>query len=313
MLSQILRRLFIGFLTVLGVVTLVFLLVRVMPGDPAEVMLGDYATEESLAALRHQLGLDKPLYSQYADFVLGLARGDLGCSTRSRRLVLDEIRRVLPYTIQLTGAGVLLSILIGLPLGIFGAYRRHSIVDYASMTLAVAGYSAPAFWLAILLLLLFSIRLQWFPILGGGDQGDWLSLARHAALPALALGLRQAGLVARTTRSSMLEVLAQDYMRTARAKGLGEGAVLGRHALKNAAIPIVTVVGLSFGTLLGGAVATEIVFTRPGMGRLLVDAILARDYPIIQGSVLVWALVFIAINLIVDLTYTFLEPRLRAG
>jgi ABC-type dipeptide/oligopeptide/nickel transport system permease component len=311
MLQQIRRRLLASLLTLIGIITIVFLLVRLIPGDPAEVMLGDYGTEEEVAALRHDLGLDRPLYVQYIKFLIAIARGNLGYSTRSHRLVIEEMKRVLPYTILLTLMGVLISILVGIPFGIIGAYKRNSLIDYLSMTLALLGYSAPSFWLAILLLIVFSIRLDWFPTLGGGDLADLPSLAHHLVLPALSLGLRHAGLVARITRSSMLEVLAEDYVRTARAKGLAEGVVLYRHTLKNASIPIVTVVGLNIGALLGGSVATEIVFTRPGMGRLLVEAILARDYPIIQGVVLVWALIFILVNLIVDLTYTYLDPRVK--
>jgi ABC-type dipeptide/oligopeptide/nickel transport system permease component len=311
MLQQVRRRLLASLLTLIGIITMIFLLVRLIPGDPAEVMLGDYGTEEEVAALRHELGLDRPLPVQYVKFLTGIAQGNLGYSTRSHRLVIDEIRRVLPYTIHLTLMGVLTSTLLGIPFGIIGAYKRNSLMDYFSMTLALVGYSAPSFWLAILLLIFFSIRLDWFPTLGGGDLADWPSLAQHLVLPALSLGLRHAGLVARITRSSMLEVLAEDYVRTARAKGLAEGAVLYRHALKNASIPIVTVVGLNIGALLGGSVATEIVFTRPGMGRLLVEAILARDYPMIQGVVLIWALIFIFVNLVVDLTYTYLDPRVK--
>lgn len=311
MVAQVTNRLASGFLTLMVILTLIFVLIRLIPGDPAEVLLGAYGTAEQVAALRHELGLDETILVQYAKFLAGVAQGEFGYSIRSHQLVVKEIARVLPYTIQLTAVGVLISLLWGVPFGVVAAYKRNSLIDTIGMIMALAAYSAPSFWLALLLLIAFSIHLNWFPTVGGGVPGDWLSLAHHLVLPALALGLRHAGLIARITRSCMLEVLGEDYIRSARAKGLAERAVLWRHALKNTAIPIVTVVGLDIGVLLGGSVALEVVFTRPGMGRLLVDAVLSRDYSIVQGLVVVWALIVILVNLIVDVTYTSFDPRVR--
>jgi ABC-type dipeptide/oligopeptide/nickel transport system permease component len=312
---MILRRLMSTVPTILGVATLIFLLVRVIPGDPAAMMLGDYATPELHEQLRHQLGLDKPLYVQYFNFLAQLLRGDLGNSIRSNQPVWDRIIQAMPYTLQLATGALLVSVVLGVSAGMLAAVKRNTWIDTSAMVVAMTGYSMPAFWLGMLLLLVFAVRLGWFPVLGASQQASQqegvLMQLKYLVLPVLAVGLRQAGLIGRMTRSRLVEILTEDYIRTAWAKGLGDRGVLVGHALKNAAIPVVTVIGLTAGQLLGGTLATEIVFTRPGMGRLLVDAVFARDYPMLQSLVIVWALGLVLINLIVDLSYLYLDPRIR--
>ena len=297
--------------TLFGVVTVVFLLIHLAPGDPVLAILGPYATADSVNELRKSLGLDQPLFVQYGKFIGGLVRGDLGRSLVTEQPVLIETLRPFPYTVQLALSGVLMSILMGIPLGIISALRRNTFLDYFVRTVSISGISVPVFFLAILLLLIFSYGLGWFPIVGAGDTSSWRSLLRHLVLPATTIGLSTAVLIMRLTRSCMLEVLGQDYIRTARAKGLGEKAVILVHALKNALLPIVTVVGLYMGHLLGGAILVETVFARQGVGKLLMDAILARDYPQVQGTVLIFACAVIFVNVMVDITYRFLDPRIK--
>jgi peptide/nickel transport system permease protein len=297
--------------TLFGVVTIVFLLIHLAPGDPALQMAGPYATAETIQEIRKNLGLDKPLHVQYVEFVRNLMRGDLGKSIVSGEPVLLETLRPLPYTIQLALAGVLMSLILGIPIGVISAVRRNTFLDYIVRFCSISGISIPIFFLAILMLLLFSLKLKWFPTIGVGDTSSWTSLLRHLVLPATAIGLNNAVLNMRLTRSCMLEVLNQDYIRTARAKGLTEKTVILVHALRNALLPIVTVVGLTMGQLLGGAILTESVFARQGVGKLLLDAILVRDYPQVQGTVLLFACAVILVNVIVDITYKFLDPRIR--
>jgi ABC-type dipeptide/oligopeptide/nickel transport system permease component len=274
------------------------------------MMLGDYATPELVEQMRHNLGLDRPLHVQYVDFLLGVARGDLGRSMRSGQQVWFRIADAFPYTLTLAVASLLIGSVAGVGAGVVAAVRRYSLTDNVAMVFSMVAYSMPAFYIGILMLLVFSLRLEWFPVLGTGDIADPRSLLVHLALPALANGLRQAGLIARMTRSELVEIMYADYIRTARAKGLKERVVVLRHALKNGAIPVVTVIGLTMGRLLGGAVVTEIVFTRKGLGRLLVEAVFTRDYPMVQGVILVWALAFVVVNLVVDVVYGYLDPRI---
>ncbi len=311
MLHHLLRQLWLAAITLLGVVSLVFLIIRLTPGDPARLMLGDLATPEALAQLRAQLGLDRPLLEAYAVFLLDYARGDLGQSLLTRRQVLDEIVARAGYTVQLAFGAMLFATLVGLPLGVVAAVRRATAWDFGSMLLATVGTSTPVFFLGIVFILVFSVTLRWLPAIGAGQPDDPSSLARYLILPSIALGAATAALLARMTRSSLLEVLAQDHIRTARAKGLGERRVLWVHALKNAAIPLTTVAALNMGYLVGGAVVTETVFARPGLGKLLVDAILARDYPVVQGVTFAVATLFILINLLTDIVYTWLDPRIK--
>jgi len=261
--------------------------------------------------LREQLGLNRPMYAQYLSFLWNAVKGDFGYSITTQQPVMTETLRVFPYTLELCVAGILVSLLIGIPAGVISATHRNTIIDHASMTFAVIGISPPVFWLGIALIYVFSVQLHWFPAIGGGEHGNIPGLLYHLALPAVCLGVRISAITARIARSSMLEVLNQEYVRTARAKGLRECIVVYKHALKNASIPLVTVVGLNMGVLMGGALLIEIVFARPGIGKLVVDAIFARDYPQVQGTITVFASSFILINLLCDIAYAFLDPRIR--
>jgi peptide/nickel transport system permease protein len=289
---------------------LVFFLMRVLPGDPAAAMLGTNATPQGVADLREQLGLDKPLTQQFVDYVVGLARLDLGRSLAVRTPVTTLLGQAIVPTLLLTLCGTLVSVIVGVPLGLLAALKRRTWLDYLASVGALLGISIPVFVWGLLLLLAFS--LQW-PILPSAGAGDTpLEVVRSLIMPALATGFFQVGLVARITRSSLLSVLAYDYVRTARAKGLGASAVVVGHALRNALIPVLTVIGLNAGTLLGGAVVAETVFTRPGLGRLILDAINARDYPVIQGVMIVSVVLVVLLNLVTDMLYTAADPRVRA-
>ncbi len=300
----------IGLLPVLlGVTILVFLMLRIAPGDPLIALLGEEAQGMSRAALdelRVQYGFDRDPVSQYLSFLSGAVRGDLGESVRTGQPVLREIAVRLPATLQLAGAGMAIALVLGLSLGVLAAVYRRTLVDYLAVIVALAGVSIPVFWSGLILMLYFALELGWLPASG---YGTW----RHLVLPAVAIGFSSSAIIARVTRSSMIEVLRSDYIRTARAKGVPDRRVHMRHALRNAMLPIVTVVGLQFGGLLGGSVLTETVFAWPGLGRLVVDSIRAQDLPLVQGSVLFIAVVFILINLLVDLSYALLNPRIRYG
>jgi ABC-type dipeptide/oligopeptide/nickel transport system permease component len=286
-----------------GVSLVVFGLVH-LSGDPVLLMVSSDAPPEVVATTRHELGLDRPLVEQFTDYVSRVARGDLGMSLRSSRPVAALIRERLPATVELTVAALLIAVAVAIPAGIVSAVKRGSALDRLAMVGAVAGQAVPIFWLALLLIAFFGVYLRWLPVFGRG------SLA-HLVLPAVSLSTVILGRLARLVRGSMLEVLGQDYVRTARAKGVGEVRVLAGHALKNAAIPIVTLLGLQFAQLLGGAVVTETIFAWPGVGRLVVEAIFNRDFPVVQGVVLVVSLIFVAVNLLVDLAYAALDPRIR--
>lgn len=304
MWQYIMRRLVLVLPVLIGVSIVVFWMVRAIPGDPAAVLAGEAATEQVREEIRARLGLDKHPLVQYGIFLQNAAKGDFGRSIRTRRPVVDEIKtRALP-TLELAGASLAVALLIGLVAGVLSAVKPNSLVDAAGMFIALVGVSMPVFWLGLMLMLQFSYRYGWLPTTG---RGTWA----HLVLPAVTLGLSSAAIIARMTRSSMLEVLRQDYVRTARAKGVRETLIVVRHALRNALIPIVTVTGLQFGTMLGGAVLTESVFAWPGMGRYLVDSIGARDYPAVQGTVLALALAFIMINLLVDVLYAYIDPTIR--
>ncbi len=275
-----------------------------LSGDPVLLMVSSDSPPDVVATTRHALGFDRPLHRQFGDYVGRVARGDLGISLRSNRPVGALIRERLPATVELTVAALLIAAAVAIPAGIVSAVKRGSAIDRVAMVGAVAGQAVPIFWLALLLITLFGVHLRWLPVFGRG------SLA-HLVLPAVSLSTVILGRLARLVRSSMLEVLGQDYVRTARAKGVGELRVLAGHALKNAAIPIVTLLGLQFAQLLGGAVVTETIFAWPGIGRLVVEAIFNRDFPVVQGVVLVVSLIFVAVNLLVDLAYAALDPRIR--
>ena len=311
MLKFTLKRLGLAIPTLIAVLTLVFIIIRVAPGDPAMVILGDQASQEALEALRTKLGLDRPLLTQYTDFLLAIFRGDLGNSLLSGRSVMREVLDVLPYTIDLTVAGVLLGVVFGIPLGVLMAIYRNSIIDYISRTLSLLGLSFPAFYSAILLILAFSIQFSWFPVISDPDLSNFGERFHHLVLPAVNLGLIMTAYITRATRSSMLEVLGEDYVRTAKAKGLPGAVILFRHALKNALIPIITVIGLYLGVLIGNSVLTEIVFNRPGLGKLILAALTERDYTLLQGLMVVYAFIIVIVNLITDLTYGFADPRVK--
>jgi len=302
--QYIIRRLLIMIPVLLGVSLIIFTMVRVIPGDPAIILAGPHANKEQVDQIRTQLGLDRHPVVQYFSFLGDLVQGDLGRSTRTGLPVTREIMARLPNTVVLALTAIILASFLGVLTGIIAGVKQNSIFDHLSMMIALFGLSMPVFWLGLMLMLLFSIQLGWLPSVGAES---W----KHLILPAITLGANSTAIIARMTRSSMLEVIRVDYIRTARAKGLTEKMVIWRHALKNALIPVVTVIGLQTGTLLGGAVLTEIVFAWPGIGRLLVEAILSRDYPVVQGLVLLVAIIFIFINLFVDILYSYLDPRIR--
>jgi ABC-type dipeptide/oligopeptide/nickel transport system permease component len=296
--------------TTVGALVLVFFLMRVLPGDPAAAMLGTNATPQSVADLRSQLGLDKPLTEQFVDYVVNLARLDLGRSLAVRTPVTNLLGQALLPTLLLTLGGTLVSVVVGVPLGVLAALKRRTWLDYLASIGALLGISIPIFVWGVLLLLMFTLQWPILPSAGAGDNP--LEVAKALILPSIATGFFQVGLIARITRSSLLSVLANDYVRTARAKGLGPPAVIAGHALRNALIPVLTVIGLNAGTLLGGAVVAETVFTRPGLGRLILDAIAARDYPVIQGVMIVSVVLVVLLNLMTDVLYTVADPRVRA-
>lgn len=299
------QRLVVAITVLWGVATLVFVILRLLPGDPAALMLSEAgASAEAIAELRADLGLDKPLIVQYGQYLLNLARGDLGSSLFAHRPVTRVIAEQLPSTIGLALAAMLIATILGGGLGILAAVKAGTWIDSAATALSVTGVSVPIFWSGLLLIWLFSLHLGWLPATGQGG-------IYHLILPALVLGLASSGAIARLVRASLLEVLDQDFIRTARAKGLREGMVLTRHALKNAIIPVVTIAGLQFGFLLGGTVVTETVFSRQGIGRLLVNSILWKDLPVVQGVVLLAGLVYTLVNVVVDVAYGFLDPRIR--
>jgi len=311
LLLYVLKRLIFAIPTLLGAVTLVFFLVHLVPGDPVELILGDFYSQEVYATMTERLGLDKPLHVQYWNYMKGLLTGDLGTSYRTNQDVMKVILSQFPYTIHLALAALLISVVIGIPTGVIAAAKRNQWPDYVGMFSALFAVSMPGFWLGVVLLIVFSLKLGWFPAIGVGDSSDLSSLLKHLILPAMALGARSAALIARTTRSSVLEVLNEDYVRTARAKGIDERVVLVRHALRNALIPIVTLLGMDLGRLLGGTTITEIVFSRAGIGHILIEAVLQRDYPQVQLSLTFFVAMIILGNLAADVAYSFVDPRIR--
>ena len=314
MLYLIARRL-VATIPVLFLVTLgVFLLIHLTPGDPVETMMGESQDAATKAALRHELGLDQPLYLQYVSWVGRLAQGDLGRSVRTHQPVVEDVGRRIRPSLEFAALAMVISILVALPVGIVSATHRNSLVDRMGTTFALFGICMPNFLIALLLIFVFGVVLHWLPISSFVDPFEEpLSGLRSLTLPAVTLGLALAAVLTRTLRSSLLETLSEDYVRTARAKGLVDGAVIRGHALKNALIPVVTVLGIHFGTLICGAVITEYVFALPGVGRLVVDAVFARDYPLVQGVVLLIAIGFMVSNLTVDIMYGWLDPRIRYG
>ena len=339
MLKLLLKKLATLIPTLLGVTVVAFALIRLIPGDPIEIMVGERRLDPAAhAALMQQLGLDQPLHVQYLRYVGDLLQGDLGNSLVTREPVAAEFAALFPATIELAGAALLLALTVGLALGIAAALKRGSWFDQLVMGLATVGNSMPVFWWGLILIMFFSVGLQWTPVSGrvgiefdidpvsgfmlidsalaswrGQEPGAFTSALLHLALPATVLGTIPMAVIARMTRSAMLEVLREDYMRTARAKGLSPARVVLHHGLRNALIPVLTVLGLQVGGLLGGAVLTETIFSWPGIGKWIIDAIARRDYPVVQAGILVSALIFIVVNLVVDLLYGVVNPRLRSG
>lgn len=311
MLRYILQRLVLSIPVFLGVVTIVFLVVRVIPGDPAVAALGDYASKEAVEALREQMGLNEPLPLQYVHFLGNLVRGDLGKSMITASPIRHEIGHALPYTLELTLLAIIIGTILGIPIGVYTAIRRNRMADYIGRVLSLTGLSVPAFYLGILLILLLAIYIQWLPAVGGGGMDDLRENVSHLILPALTLGLVMTASVARLARSAMLNVLRQDYVRTARAKGLKERVVYLRHALRSALIPIVSVTGIWAVSLIGDSVTVEVVFARPGLGKMMVGAILQRDYTALQSIMVVYTGFVVAINLLIDLIYGWVDPRIR--
>lgn len=307
MFRYIRRRLLIAIPVMLGVATIVFALMHLLPGDPAEVMLAQSGGQAAaIEKLRNQLGLDLPIHVQYAHFLTGIVKGDFGESIWLRKPVSAILREQLPATLELATSAMILGILIGVSLGILAALKHNSWIDRVAMAVSVAGVSMPVFWSALLGIYLFAATLRWLPATGQGDL-------KHLILPATVLGYGAAGSIARLVRSSMLEVMGQEYITTARSKGLFRRVVILRHALRNALIPVVTMLGLQFGALLGGTVITETVFSRQGLGRTMVDAIIWKDFPLVQGGVMLIAGIYILVNLLVDVSYGFIDPRIRYG
>ena len=306
-------RLIQALLTLVGALSIMFLILRLTPGDPVQIMLGDYRTPELEAALRARYGLDQPLPVQYLTYVGNVLTGNFGVSYWRNQDVTTLVASVLPYTIQLALAAIVVTCLIGLPLGVIAALNRNRFADLAAMMIALLGVAAPGFLLALLLIYVFSYALGWFPVAGAGEGTNVVNQLRALVLPALALGFSSAALTARTTRAALLNVLNEDYLRTARAKGLRPATVLRNHALRNGLIPVLAVLGLQLGQLLGGAGVIEIVFNRPGVGKLLIDAIQSRDYPLSQALLAVLLGGVIVINLITDVLYGLVDPRLRTS
>jgi ABC-type dipeptide/oligopeptide/nickel transport system permease component len=311
-MNYVIKRILLGIPTLLAMFTAIFIIIRVVPGDAAAVILGDQANEASLTALRLELGLDQPLLQQYLGFLSGMLHGDLGTSLVTRRPVLQEALLVLPNTLELALASITVGLALGMPMGIYAAIYRNSWPDYFGRLFSLVGLSLPAFVSGILLLLAFAIQLRWFPVIGSSDATDLSGRLLGLALPALNLGIIMSAFVARVTRSSMLTTLGEDYVRTARAKGVRSVRLIVRHVLSNSLLPIITVVGLYFGTLIGNSVLTEIVFNRPGLGRLILGALNTRDYTLLQGLMIIFASFVVLANLLTDLAYAAVDPRIRA-
>lgn len=296
--------------TLLAVLTVIFFAIRTLPGDPALAILGDTATDASIAALREKLGLNLPIWRQYLDFLTGLLRGDLGTSLVYGRSVASELLRVLPYTLTLTISSIVIGTVIGVPLGIASALHRNRFIDYVTRVLSLIGFSFPVFYAGIVLILVFAVWLPWFPVMSASTDGTVLTRLHGLVLPSVAGSLGLIAMITRTSRSSLLDVMGEDYIRTARAKGLSDKIVLYRHALRNALIPVVTVIGLYFALIIGNSVLIETVFTRPGLGSLIIGSLDNRDYPLVQGLLVAYAAIVIVTNILTDLTYSMIDPRI---
>lgn len=311
MIGFVVRRLIAAAPTLIAVLTLVFVIVRIVPGDPALVILGDQATPEAITALRARLGLDRPLHEQYFEFLFASLTGDFGTSLVTGRPIVSEVAAVLPHTLDLTGAAMVIGTVVGVPVGIWAALHRNRAIDVAARILSLLGLSFPVFVSGIFLLLLFALHWKIFPVIGNANLADPVDRIHKLVLPAITLGLVMAAYITRVTRSAMLHVLSEDFIRTARAKGVPWRAVVWKHGLRNALIPVVTVVGLYVGILIGNSVLTEIVFNRPGLGKIIVGALNQRDYSMLQGLMVIYCFLIVVVNLITDLTYGLIDPRVK--
>ena len=311
MIHYIARRLLAAIPTLLAVLTLVFVIVRIVPGDPAVAILGDRATPDAVAALQARLGLDKPIWRQYVDFLEQSLSGNFGTSMVTNRPILADVRAVLPHTLDLTLAAMLIGTITGVPAGVWAALHRNRAIDVAARLLSLIGLSFPVFVSGVFMLLLFALHWRIFPVIGNADLSDPVDRLTKLVLPAVTLGLVMAAYITRVTRSAMLQVLSEDYMRTARAKGVPWRRVVWRHGLRNAGLPVVTVVGLYVGILIGNSVLTEIVFNRPGLGKIIVGALNQRDYTMLQGLMVIYCFLIVVVNLLTDLTYGLIDPRVK--
>ncbi len=310
MYKYVLKRLLMLIPVIIGVTFIVFFILNLSPGDPAAIILGDQASAEALAMKRKELGLDDPLLVRYGHYMINMLHGDLGTSYKNNLSVWSQVMERFPNTAVLAVAGILVAILIGIPTGIISAKKQYSLMDNTAMLLSLIGVAMPNFWFGLLMVIMFALTLGWLPSQGMGE--GFMPLIKSLVLPAVTLGTGAAAMITRMTRSSMLEVIRQDYIDTARAKGVSDKKITTRHMLKNAMIPIITAVGLQFGTLLGGAMLTETVFSWPGLGRLMVDSIKSKDIPMVLGSVIFLAIMFTVVNLTVDIIYAFVDPRIKS-
>jgi ABC-type dipeptide/oligopeptide/nickel transport system permease component len=311
MIFYAIRRVLMAVPTLWVALTMIFILVRVIPGDPTMAVMGDYVTEKSIQVLKQQMGLDRPLIEQYGRYLYNFIRGDFGNSLITGSPVLKELKNALPHTLELTFFGLLIGVVTGIPLGIFLAMKRNTFWDYLGRFFSLAGLSFPSFYIAVLLIFIFSMKLDLLPVMGVGASGDFWDRMHHLVLPAFTLGLLMMSYLTRMTRSTMLDVLGADYIRTAHAKGLKKLKVILKHALKNASVSIVTVLGIYAGILIGSSVLTEIIFSRPGLGSLIVGSMLNRDYITVTSIMTVYAAIVILINLVTDLSYGLIDPRIR--
>lgn len=332
MFKYFIKRLLLLIPVVLGVSVLVFIIMHVFTSDPSANILGQHASQEQIDALRQQLGLNDPLYKQYLNFITGILQGDFGTSLITKSSVATEIFSRFPATIELAIISIIVASIVGITLGVLSAVKQNSIIDYLCMGTSLVGVSMPIFWLGLILIVIFSVTLGWLPVSGratigmepakitglylldsllSGDMAAFFDSLEHLVLPVIALASYSTAIIARMTRSAMLEVLGQDYIRTARSKGLVESIIIRSHGLRNTLIPVTTVIGLQLGSLLGGAVLTETVFSWPGIGSYTIDAILKSDFPVVQGAVMIMAIVFVLVNLLVDLLYAFIDPRIK--
>ncbi|ADQ15472.1 ABC transporter permease [Halanaerobium hydrogeniformans] len=311
MFSLIVRRFLLGIITVLGAMILLFILIQLVPGDPVSIMLGPRASPQLIENIQARMGLDQPVYVQLFRFIFNILKGDLGTDVLNHRSVSSMIINVLPYTIALATASIFIAVILGVPLGVYSAFYRNTVLDRILTFASISIITTPSFLFGLFFLLLFSLTLGWFPVMGGGESGNLIDQLYHLVLPAFALGIRWVGYVGRLIRSSVLEEMHEDYIRTARAKGLSEKIVISKHVLRGAILPVIAILGVGFGNLLGGAVLIEVIFHRPGLGYLIYNAFRTRNYPVVQGALIVAIFMYAIVNMFTDLSYGLIDPRIR--